>query len=612
MPFRASSLILGAAAVLASLSLASNDANACGGCFHEPPDPVDPRSQSTVVTGHRMAVSISTERTVLWDQISYAGDPQEFAWVLPVKPGATLSLAADAFFEALEGATATNILSPSISCPSNNGGFGANDGGWDDGDYRGNGSGNSGCNGFGCGSLAAGDGYASGAGGSYGAGAGGGAGAGYNEPPPPDPVSVVHQESIGPYETVTIHSNVPGALYDWLDSHGYAVDEPIKPIIDDYETNGFDFIALRLIPGINVRQMQPVRVVSPGASPVLPLRMVAAGTGANVAITLFVIGEGRWETQSFPNGTVYPGDLDWDFGAKSSNYSQLREQALGQLEGKTWLTTYARRGSLLNAVSNPARPNNEVIYTTSDGFDDNTIAGLYMQQGKANGADVDASCVEGVLAYGGLNGSGRVVDPCADGGAGAGGGSGGTGGAGGAMGGAGGAGAGGSETGVGGAGAGGTGGAGTGGDACTGTVGENEIDARDFTCGTLDDLSVALVGLHPEDVWITRLEASLPQAALADDLAFQAEMTQIEQPNWFVAQGVVNPPCADWIPTSGDDFGMAAPPGPRADRRPPRRGPPPGGPTRDAILTGIILAIIASAAARRLSRPVLRAARQRP
>src|SRR6185436_19779148 len=105
---------------------------------------------------------------------------------------------------------------------------------------------------------------------------------------PPDPVSVVHQESIGPYETVTIHSNIPGSLFNWLDMHGYAVDDAIKPMIDDYEKEGFDFIALRLIPGADVKQMQPVRVTSPGASPVLPLRMVAAGTGANVALSLFV------------------------------------------------------------------------------------------------------------------------------------------------------------------------------------------------------------------------------------------------------------------------------------------------------------------------------------
>jgi hypothetical protein len=56
-------------------------AEACGGCFVQP-------SERTVVTDHRMALSISTTQTVLWDQIRYSGDPAEFAWVLPVRAGA--------------------------------------------------------------------------------------------------------------------------------------------------------------------------------------------------------------------------------------------------------------------------------------------------------------------------------------------------------------------------------------------------------------------------------------------------------------------------------------------------------------------------------------------
>ena len=88
-----------------------------------------------------------------------------------------------------------------------------------------------------------------------------------------------------------------GALTDWLTTHSFAIDPAVKPIIDAYSAEGFDFIALRLQPGQGVQQMKPVRVVSPGATPTLPLRMVAAGTGANVQITLFVIGEGPGQTE---------------------------------------------------------------------------------------------------------------------------------------------------------------------------------------------------------------------------------------------------------------------------------------------------------------------------
>ena len=71
------------APLLTAALLSSGSADACGGCFAPP-------STSTVVSGHRMALSISMKQTVLWDQIEYQGNPEEFSWVLPIKPGARI------------------------------------------------------------------------------------------------------------------------------------------------------------------------------------------------------------------------------------------------------------------------------------------------------------------------------------------------------------------------------------------------------------------------------------------------------------------------------------------------------------------------------------------
>src|SRR5262245_66336390 len=92
-------LTLSAAALLAP----SRDAEACGGC-------VLPPSQSTVVTGHRMVLSVSTSQTVLWDQIKYTGDPSEFAWILPVRAGALIEESTAAWFETLDAATTGTVV----------------------------------------------------------------------------------------------------------------------------------------------------------------------------------------------------------------------------------------------------------------------------------------------------------------------------------------------------------------------------------------------------------------------------------------------------------------------------------------------------------------------
>jgi hypothetical protein len=91
-------VLLGGLLTACSLTVAG-DAHACGGCFA-------PAEPPTVVSGHRMVMSVSPSQSVLWDQIQYAGDPAEFAWVLPVKPGARVEASTAAFFEVLEAQTA--------------------------------------------------------------------------------------------------------------------------------------------------------------------------------------------------------------------------------------------------------------------------------------------------------------------------------------------------------------------------------------------------------------------------------------------------------------------------------------------------------------------------
>src|SRR5688572_19439714 len=102
--------ILFAAIPLAIASMAISDirdASACGGCFVS-------QTESTQVTGHRMILSISNDKTTLWDQIKYAGNPDSFAWVLPIKGQVAIGLSSDALFARLEVHTQVFIGSPII------------------------------------------------------------------------------------------------------------------------------------------------------------------------------------------------------------------------------------------------------------------------------------------------------------------------------------------------------------------------------------------------------------------------------------------------------------------------------------------------------------------
>jgi hypothetical protein len=301
------SRVLGAVGLgVASMAVPAADARACGGCFH------GPTQNGDVITDHRMIFSVSPAQTTLYDEIEYQGEPQGFAWVLPIHGEVQVGLSSDIVFAALDAATQTTIVSPPPPlCPSC-----------------------SSCEDF---------------------GAGASIDAGTAAPGVTGGVNVIAQSVVGPYDTVQLQSTDPTALSDWLTANGFAIPADIEPVIAAYVQEGFDFLALKLQPGQGVQAMRPVSVTSAGAGLSLPLRMVAAGTGATVGVTLWVLAGGRYEAANFPNFTIDPASLVWDWSTDTSNYTTVQQQQESAAGFATWQT----ESSLLIS---PFQIENTVLY----------------------------------------------------------------------------------------------------------------------------------------------------------------------------------------------------------------------------------------------------------
>jgi hypothetical protein len=290
-----SALVISAVAVQTAAPL---PASACGGCFAPP-------EQITTVEAHRMVISLSLGRTTLWDQIEYTGNPADFVWVLPVPdPAATIEVAAPEFFVDLEAATSPVVTPlsppPRLFCPR-------------DDDDRGGG--------FGCGGGGA---------GSFSAAQDGGA-------PPDAGVTIFDQDTVGPYETVTIGSDSATALVDWLIAHEYNVPDITRPVIDYYVGLGSAFIALRLSPGVGVSAMQPVRVRYPGYMASFPLKMVTVGASGVLELLLWVVADQRFEAANYGNAQILGSELSWDWLNATSNYNQVFDQEIDALGGRAWV-----------------------------------------------------------------------------------------------------------------------------------------------------------------------------------------------------------------------------------------------------------------------------------
>lgn len=196
----------------------------------------------------------------------------------------------------------------------------------------------------------------------------------------------------------------------------------------------------------------------------LPLRIVAAGTGENTALTLYVVGKGRYEVANFRNERVDQNELIFNMADNTSNYVELRLDTLKRSDGASWLTSYALQGSLMSPRTDPIQWGSDVEYALSNGTRVGTIADAYILQGAINGEGSDTSCISRLQA---LADSHLKVwhSPCGDD------------------------------------------------PLCIDRPGtpDNSIDASELSCGGLDDLAVALGGKVIRSAWITRLEASAPR-----------------------------------------------------------------------------------------------------
>jgi hypothetical protein len=428
-----------------------------------------------VVTDHRMAFSLSKQQTVLWDQIRYSGDPSNFAWVLPVREGTKIELSNEEWFAALDAATQPTVVAPNR--------FG----------------GGAGCALTGC--------AASDSTSAEGSSAG-------------STVTVLNQAIVGPYETATLRSSDPEALTKWLRANDYTIPTQIEPTIRAYVSERFDFLAMRLRPDCGVRAMQPVRIVSPGADPTLPLRMVAAGVGVNVGLTLYVISEGRYRAAApFVEVEIDDSQLLWDRVKNGSNYQALSEAALQQNGGRSWIVEYSDKPQIDPTAT--SRSGNTAASSQSF-FGVGNTPGLYDAYIELcrNPNFFNRSGISSISSSSSSSSSGQVNVPCdrpaatpdsgapkADAGQ-------------------------------------GQGGIGDGEDpgssSSSGSSGKSSSSgaapSAGKDCNRLDDLSVATRGMVVNDVWLTRMRAFLPSNTLAlGDLKLEAHPSQVAVSNMHQA-----------------------------------------------------------------------------
>ncbi len=289
------------AASALALQLASPpDAAACGGFFCSQ-SPIDQR-------GEQILFSIEPGEIKTTVQIAYEGEAHDFAWVIPVSSKPVVTVTPAAVFTALRGMTEPQYRLR-----------------WDN-------SGNCSMWRF-YPQAAADDGSATG-------GSGGG-------------VTVLETAEVGPYQTATVQSDDPQALFDWLDDNGYDQPAGALPYIEHYVSTGMLFVALKLKANADVGDLQPVTFTFTDGDACVPLILTRVAAAPDMPVRIFVLGSARAVPTNWMHVVINQKKIDWisgggfGFGAGSANYTEVVTRAVNEAAGRAFVTEYAGDSSVL-------------------------------------------------------------------------------------------------------------------------------------------------------------------------------------------------------------------------------------------------------------------------
>jgi hypothetical protein len=283
------------AAALAALWTPSS-ALACGGFFCMT-TPIDQSSEKIVFAVDEGEGTVETHV-----QISYQGAAQEFSWIVPVPSVPELGLSTDSLFQAIDWQMAPQWMLN-----------------WEE---RGT------CE--------------------YDVWVGGGgvfedvAADGAGGPPSPgaeNGVTVIAEQQVGPYQSVTLAATDSAELLTWLDDNGYTIPANVGPSLDPYIADGSYFIALKLLNDADAGDISPIKFTYQASAPMIPLVLTRIAAMPDMRIQPVVFAQHRAVPDNYLHVRINEAAVNWlSYG---SNYNDVITQAANEAGGKAFATDYA-------------------------------------------------------------------------------------------------------------------------------------------------------------------------------------------------------------------------------------------------------------------------------
>ena len=292
-------IILAACCVIVEMSLTAPVANACGGFFCTTA-PINQAAEQIVFRQEGSQVTAMV-------RILYAGDAEDFSWVVPVPNTPEISIGANVTFDELDFASRPQFAletegelcfkdepapQPAFSPETDE----STDGG--------------------------------------------------------DGVTIEEELSVGPFDIDIVSSDNADDMSIWLQDNGYLLDDRGRELIEPYVLMNMKFVALKLKSGESSGSIQPLIMSYESEKPMIPIRLTAVAAEDDMGVLVWIVNDARAIPENYEHVTPNYTMLDWYSGTSNAyiSYQSLITDAMDESGGQGFATDYA--GSITEQISN--------------------------------------------------------------------------------------------------------------------------------------------------------------------------------------------------------------------------------------------------------------------
>jgi hypothetical protein len=165
----------------------------------------------------------------------------------------------------------------------------------------------------------------------------------------PEGVMVLGQGSVGPYDYAIVGSENPREMIEWLRDNGYQITPAMEPLVDVYVREGMNFLAMKLQPDQEVKDIQPVKMTYRSSKPMIPLRLTAVAANPDMAVVTWILAQSQVEPENYAVMNIPNDQITFTlFGG--NNYRTLVSDTANTLGGRAFITEFAGPTAQLTAT----------------------------------------------------------------------------------------------------------------------------------------------------------------------------------------------------------------------------------------------------------------------